>query len=430
MSGLAERLARAVAGGPLAAEFGAFVEAGGAGAGRLSEPVLRGVARVLGSQPRLGGLLARPALLERLAGAGPQSLREWGRELAAGPGEAGEGDLERALDELRLLRRQETALAACLDLAGLVPFPAVSEFLSLLAEHVAGRAYALARRSLGPRPGVPLAVIGMGKLAGREFSYHSDLDLVFLFQGGIEAIDAASRAAQRMISYLTTMTGAGVAYAVDARLRPSGQQGALVTSFAGFERYQTEEAETWEHVAGLRARPIAGDVTIAAATLARVHAAILARRKPPWVYLADLRARVERERGSESGGSIALKTGPGGLMDADFLAAGALLERGAERFPELPSVAAMLRAGARGPRVDALLEDYEWLRLVEARTRWCAGRAVESLDPDGARRARVAELVEPGLAPERLVARIAATRGRIRAAWNAVIAADTIAALG
>ena len=84
----------------------------------------------------------------------------------------------------------------------------------------------------------------MGKLGGREFTYHSDLDLIFLHGDGVEAVPGASRVAQRLISYVTTMTGAGMAYAVDSRLRPSGKQGMLVTSFDGFIAYQSEAAAT------------------------------------------------------------------------------------------------------------------------------------------------------------------------------------------
>jgi glutamate-ammonia-ligase adenylyltransferase len=118
-------------------------------------------------------------------------------------------------------------------------------------------------------------VIGMGKIAGREFTYHSDLDLIFLYEGGPEEIARTSRIGQRLISYLSTMTGAGVAYAVDTRLRPSGQQGMLVTSYQGFDQYQCEQAKTWEHLALLRARAIAGDVETAQKLLDRVRRTVI-----------------------------------------------------------------------------------------------------------------------------------------------------------
>ena len=110
----------------------------------------------------------------------------------------------------------------------------MSEYLSIVAEATTRAALALARRELRGADHGAFAVIGMGKIAGREFTYHSDLDLIFLYGGDTE-IDRASRLGQRLISYLTTMTGAGIAYEVDTRLRPSGQQGMLVASFAGYE---------------------------------------------------------------------------------------------------------------------------------------------------------------------------------------------------
>lgn len=439
MSDFADRLASCVAGTPLQERFATaaapFLElrADDAAGRHLDPAVLRGLARLLASEPRDSAFLShRPAVLERLAAAGAGTLRARAQELAAAPYEP-EDDLEAALDGLRLLRREETCLAACLDLGGLVSLEEACAFLSTLAEVIAGRAFTLAHRNLG-RGGLreeaaPVSVIAMGKLAGREFTYHSDLDLIFLYTGGAEEYEEPWRLAQRTISYLNTMTGAGVAYAVDARLRPSGQQGALVTTLEGFERYQTEQAETWEHLALLRARPIAGDVARTEALLDRVRSRMRADREAPWPYLADLRGRVERERAPASADALAFKTGAGGLMDVDFLAGGALLERGDADLPALPSVPDMLRAAVRGPRVESLLDDYHQLRRLEARTRWCAGRAVEALDADEALRAVVAELVEPGLTPAQLLARTEAVRARVRAAWHAVTGAGSIQAL-
>jgi glutamate-ammonia-ligase adenylyltransferase len=213
---------------------------------------------------------------------------------------------------------------------------------------------------------------------------------------------------------------------VDTRLRPSGQQGMLVASFAGYERYQTRDAATWEHLAMLRARPIAGAIDAAAERLGAVRAHVLPHGASPWKELADLRARVIAERARGDDGASAFKTGAGGLMDADFVAGGGLLERGARVFPELPSVAAMLAAIGGRDFGAALLADYQGLRQVEACARWVAGRAVERL-PDAL--AEVAELVEPGLAPDALRERVAAARVRIRAVYERVIAQESIAAV-
>jgi glutamate-ammonia-ligase adenylyltransferase len=429
--GIEDRLCRAVAGTPLAKRLPAAVaplleRRGDHPALRdLDGAPLRGLARAAAAWPETAVFLSRrTALLERLARADAGSLARRTRELETWRPAVEPGDLEGALDALRLLRREESCLAGCLHHAGLALFPEVSEFLSVLAETIVREALELARRSA---PGLEFAVVGMGKIAGREFTYHSDLDLIFLYAGGAEQVDAASRVGQRLVSYLTTMTPAGVAYAVDTRLRPSGGQGMLVTSLPAFERYQCEQAQTWEHVAMLRARPIAGSIAAAAATLARVRERVRLRHAPPWPELAEIRTRVEVERGSAAGG-VPFKTGVGGLMDVDFLAGGGLLERAAA-LPTLPGVPALLRAAVRGPRVEAVLAGYELVRRVEASARWIAGRPVERLPTDPTALALVAELAEPGLAGDALLDRIDGVRARVRGAYADVISAGTIAAL-
>jgi glutamate-ammonia-ligase adenylyltransferase len=219
---------------------------------------------------------------------------------------------------------------------------------------------------------------------------------------------------------------------VDARLRPSGQQGALVTSFDAFERYQCEDAQTWEHLALVRARVIAPPRGGAQARLARARAAALARGGERWREVAEMRARVERERADESGGRLQLKTGPGGLMDVEFLAQGAFLEHAGEvPVPAVPSLPALLHAAAGpGPRVAELLAAYRWLRRVESRTRWLVGRAVEGFERDDSRLAAVADLTETGLRAEALWDRTLAARRVVRAAFRDVVEARTIQALG
>ena len=432
---LEARLREALADSPLAARLAGAAaplieqRSGDAVVRRLEGGALTGLARAVATQPALAGFLShRPQLLERIALADAETLGRRASELAASGLEEPTGDLESALDALRLLRREETALAACCELGELAPFERVSEFLSILAEAITARALRLARRAPDASRHA-FAVIGMGKIAGREFTHHSDLDLIFLYEGGPDEVGVASKIGQRLIAYLTTMTGAGVAYAVDTRLRPSGQKGMLVTSFEGFTRYQCETAETWEHLALLRSRPIAGEVAQADEAFAAVRRSVLRAGGKPWPYLADLRARVERERAKEGSAPLAFKTGPGGLMDIDFLAGGGLLERGAPEFPVFPSVAAMLACVLPAPRTQALRADYAALRVLESRARWVAGRAVEEIPAEGEALAAIAELLEPGLAPAELLERIRRLRRRIRAAWQAVVSAETIAAL-
>ncbi len=394
----------------------------------LPDAVLAGLARAAaGNAEQTRFAARRRGFLERAAALDAA----WpARRIAALEAEAEDapedGDLEQFLDALRLRCREEATLAACLDFAGLCDFEDVSRLLSAVAESTVRRALAVARRSLrGPVP--ELAVVAMGKLGGAEFTYHSDLDLIFLHAGGVDEVHGASRIAQRLISYVSTMTGAGQAYAVDSRLRPSGNQGMLVTSFDGFASYQTTEAATWEYLALVRARPIAGARGAAAAVLEGVQERVFGGAR--WDEVADMRRRVEAERARE-GGALELKCGAGGLMDVEFLAEGAVLELGRAAMREaVPSIPRLLRASAGDEAARGTLGHYALLRRVESRMRWCTGRAVERLERHDPRLPDVAELVEPGLRPERLVARLAATRDAVRRAFDAVVAAGTIRAL-
>ena len=240
----------------------------------------------------------------------------------------------------------------------------------------------------------------------------------------------ASRLAQRLISYLTTRTGAGVAYAVDSRLRPSGNQGLLVTTLASFARYQLDAAQTWEHLALMRARAVAGNLSEAGAALADVQQALALRQVAPWREVAEMRRKIEEQRANEERGKIAFKTGAGGLMDVDFLAAGATLERGGEGArPRFPANAALLRAAASGPGTERLLRAYGSLREVEACARWVLGRAADVLDPSAESFSSIVALATPEESAPGFAARVQQARRQIRSGFDAVGKAGSIEAL-
>ena len=436
MSSLKDRFIDAIRGGVLESRLetsaASFLErrSKDAAAARLDGDVLCGLARVLASQPMVAGFLShRPRLLERIANSDTTTLAARAKELEGASDEHAD-DLETALDALRIFRREETCLAACLDLGRIIPFEGVSHFLSVLAETIARRALRLAQDELGGAPAVSdFAVLGMGTIAGREFTYHSDLDLIFLCSRVSDDISVTSRVGQRMISYLANMTGAGIAYAVDTRLRPSGRQGVLVTSFDRFESYQLENAETWEHMALLRARAIAGQrTTHRACSKMCVRRCWRAAPNPGTTWKSCAPGSNVRERGRLEQ-TVALKTGRGGLMDVDFLAAGGVLELRPDRFPLVPSVPAMLNSVAQGSKVARLLEDYALLRLVESRARLIAGRSVEDARTDGDELALLGELVDPDIEPSALLEEISEAQERIRAAFESVVERDAISAL-
>lgn len=430
---LQERLEHALAASPLLPRlqlFAApFLERRGkdAAARALDDEGARGLACVLAGPAEIARYLAlRPELFERIAHATPEALERRRGELEQlAPPASLESDLEGFLDALRLLRRDETAYVAALDLGGRVDFERASGFLSTLAETCVRFALRAAEVHSGAPSPSGLSAIGMGKIAGRELTYQSDLDLIFLYPDASDVTLAPTRVAQRLIAYLGTLTGAGVAYAVDARLRPSGRQGTLVSTAASFRSYQLEQAATWEHLALMRARPLAGDVSGSAALLDAIRGALLDPPRAEWAEIDAMRMRVERQRADA--GTVALKTGRGGLMDIEFLAAGALLERGP--VSGIPAVPPLLRAHVQGRRVERLLEGYALLRRVESRSRWLAGRASETLPSEGEAAEQIADLVAPGMTAELLARTLQRACTRIRAAYRAVIHAGSIQAL-
>jgi glutamine synthetase adenylyltransferase len=159
-----------------------------------------------------------------------------------------------------------------------------------------------------------------------------------------------------------------------------------------------------------------------------VRARVVGEGCERWPYLADMRERVAAERADEEDLNLPIKTGRGGSMDLDFLAGGALFERGASALPALPSTSAMLSATVRGPALEALLGDYHTLRVVEARNRWVHARASEGLPTSGEALSVIAELVESGSGGAQLLARVGEVRRHVRETFDRVIAAGAISA--
>ncbi|HWV08369.1 MAG TPA: bifunctional [glutamate--ammonia ligase]-adenylyl-L-tyrosine phosphorylase/[glutamate--ammonia-ligase] adenylyltransferase, partial [Pseudomonas sp.] len=190
-----------------------------------------------------------------------------------------EDDLEQQMEALRHFKLAHSLRVAASEIAGTLPLMKVSDYLTWLAEAILDQVLALAWRHTVARHGTPrradgtacdpdFIIVGYGKVGGLEFGHGSDLDLVFIHDGdpqaetdGAKSIDGAqffTRLGQRIIHLLTTQTNSGQLYEVDMRLRPSGASGLLVSSLGAFQRYQENEAWTWEHQALVRARVLVG----------------------------------------------------------------------------------------------------------------------------------------------------------------------------
>src|SRR5439155_129554 len=169
------------------------------------------------------------------------------------------------------------------DLEGRLSVERLADHLSALADIVLAATLKLCWSQMQGRTAPPpkFAIIGYGKLGGKELGYASDLDLVFLFDDNDEtAPPRYAWLAQRINTALASMTAAGRLYDTDLRLRPDGASGLIVSSLDAFRKYQREQAWTWEHQALTRARFIAGDTRIEAAFEAEREAILRLARDP------------------------------------------------------------------------------------------------------------------------------------------------------
>ncbi len=255
-----------------------------------------------------------------------------------------ERDYEGALDGVRRWAREQTFRAGVQVLRALSDAAEAGRSFSAIAEAALTRLYPrvveeFARRH-GPPPGRGMAVIAMGKLGSREMTAGSDLDLITLYDaGGAEASDGPRplppatyfpRLTQALVAALTVPTGEGRLYEVDMRLRPSGRQGPVATSLAGFSKYQTEQAWVWEHLALTRARVVAGEPGLAAEAAATIRAALSARKGDPRVLTeaGEMRGKLLDSHARERPNPWSLKYATGGLMEIEFLAQTGVLLHG------------------------------------------------------------------------------------------------------
>jgi glutamate-ammonia-ligase adenylyltransferase len=356
-------------------------------------------------------VVAQPVLLDELIdprlSLEPPDLKQHRRDLVEALERCEPGDEEAQLDALREFKQAATLKVACADVGGVLPLMKVSDHLTEIAECAVRAVVDMAWQQTVARHGqprlatgsvAPFAVIAYGKLGGWELGYGSDLDLVFLHDAAAATTDGAKpvdgqqfcmKLGQRIIHLLTTPTASGVLYEVDTRLRPEGMKGLLVTSLDAFERYQREEAWTWEHQALLRARAVAGDAPFVA-RFAALRRAVLARKRDPQALAAEvvaMRERMSRELPRVTlegrGDGFDLKSDRGGITDLEFIVQYWVL-RDAHAHPALldwPDVIRFLEGLERERRLDAatgaaLADAY---RALRGRVHACALQGVPAV---------------------------------------------------
>ncbi|EJD6663445.1 bifunctional [glutamate--ammonia ligase]-adenylyl-L-tyrosine phosphorylase/[glutamate--ammonia-ligase] adenylyltransferase [Providencia sp. CRE-3FA-0001] len=313
------------------------------------DEVLTHVIRLCAASPMIAEQLARhPLLLDELLD--PQSLyqplpltayRDESRQYLM---RIPEEDEEQQLEALRQFKQAQLLRIAAEDISGVLPVMKVSDHLTYLAEAIIDAVVHQAWQKMVRRYGEPahlaqqdkkqygFAVLGYGKLGGWELGYSSDLDLVFLFDcplnvvtNGDRSIDARQfylRVAQCIIHLFSTRTASGVLYEVDARLRPSGESGMLVSTIQSFDDYQKNDAWTWEHQALIRARMVFGDANLQQQFALTRHETLCMPREPQVLQqqVRDMRLKMHQHLGSHQDDEFDLKADPGGITDIEFIA--------------------------------------------------------------------------------------------------------------
>jgi [glutamine synthetase] adenylyltransferase / [glutamine synthetase]-adenylyl-L-tyrosine phosphorylase len=364
------------------------------------------VAESLRRDPRLlAALLARADLTRRLA---PGEIAARAPELSAA---TPEGEAQSAL---RRWRRQEFARIAWRDLAGWADLDETLADLSAFADAAIRSALTYARHGLVARYGEPrsasgeaqpLVVIGMGKLGGGELNFSSDVDLVPLFpehgetdgKHGVANEEFFTRLVQALVRLLEAPTAEGFVLRVDLRLRPFGDSGHVVSSFASFEDYLLRHGRDWERYAYIKARAITAPERYAEIEASAVRPFVYRRYLDYGVFesLREMKALIEREvERRELADDV--KLGPGGIREIEFIVQALQLTRGGrDRLLQTPALRMALRRLGETRILPAevvaqLDAAYVFLRRLENRLQMLADAQVHALPLERSVRERVA----------------------------------------
>lgn len=347
---------------------------------------LKHLIRLCAASPMVASQLARyPLLLDELLDPNtlyqPTAMDAYRDELRQYLLRVPDDDEEQQLEALRQFKQAQLLRVAAADIAGTLPVMKVSDHLTWLAEAIIDAVVQQAWGQMVARYGQPkhlrdrdgrgFAVVGYGKLGGWELGYSSDLDLVFLHDcpaevmtDGEREIDGRQfylRLAQRIMHLFSTRTSSGILYEVDARLRPSGAAGMLVTTAEAFADYQKNDAWTWEHQALVRARVVYGDKPLQAQFDA-IRRDVLATPRDSDALRTDVREMREKMRahlGNKHRDRFDIKADEGGITDIEFITQFMVLRYA----PEQPK----LTRWSDNVRILELLAQHDIMREDEAK---------------------------------------------------------------
>lgn len=334
---------------------------------------------------------------------------------------------EKGLDEqafmqsLRQFRRTQMIRIAWRDLAKYASLEETLLAVSELAQCAIQAAYTFAWQQLQPRFGEPcldggevasMVVLGMGKLGGQELNYSSDVDLIFAYDyvgetNGDKSVsnqEFFTKLGRKIIHYLDTMTEDGFVFRTDMRLRPNGESGPLVLSFAAMEHYYQIHGRSWERYAFIKARVVAGNPDKGQELLTLLK---------PFVYrkyidysafssIRDMKQLIEQGLTRRKNSQWDIKLGRGGIREIEFFIQSFQLIRGG-REPSLQteSLYQAYQAAVKLKLLDdktvaEMLDSYEFLRDLEHRLQMAHDRQTQLLPQDEIERARIAKAMQVG----------------------------------
>ncbi len=326
----------------------------------------------------------------------------------AAPGHVGE--------RLRRFRNRRLLGVLWREVAGQAAVEETLASLSDLADGLLDAAARYAGRQMQDRFGIvrdrhgapqPIVILGMGKLGGRELNFSSDIDVIFLYPEGQEsdgerrlsAQEYFARLAREIVTLLEEVTGDGFVFRVDTRLRPFGDSGPPVVSFAALESYLLQHGRGWERYAYVKARIVgpAPDPAVAAALCEDLVAPFVYRRYLDFgVFesLRDMQARIAAEvRRRDMAHNV--KLGPGGIREIEFVVQSMQLVRGGSR-PELQCTGLLEvlprlvgRRGLAAEEAASLADAYRFLRRLENFIQAIRDQQTHELPADATDRARL-----------------------------------------
>jgi glutamate-ammonia-ligase adenylyltransferase len=441
-------------------QFERFLSAAGPRAGYIdllagNPTLLEGLVRLCAGGDLLTQLLiTQPELLSSLADPAALAGRRSRRRLRAALGAVfapGVAPADRR-DRLRRIKQAEELTIVWRYLLGVTTIERYAREMTALAEATLEAGWILALGAQVARHGVPrddtgrfvpAVIVGVGKLGGRELTTGSDLDLFVVFDtpgprdgmtDGDSPVDAHtfySGAVERLAGALGDITQAGVAFAVDLRIRPGSKGSGFAASVDALRRYYVEHGDLWERQTLTRARLVLGDRRLGRRVREALRELVYGEALPraALAEIVEVRTRMEVELGKETRGRWHVKFGRGGLVDVEFLAQALQLVHGAahpdvRRTSTTAALAGLGRAGALNPdTAAALAEHHRFLHRVSTALRLLGARPTDTLELAGPMPGRVASALGLG-ARDAFLATYRERTSAVRGTYEAALSAD------